>query len=130
MDQVNQSPPLIIDRGIDLEIVALIDRAGAVDQERLEQRRAGSQLPFLEKLLHQGQQAAHRRGRSAGAARELVMGCQSLVELVQLFVVFGLARFDGDDIPDIVRHGNLGRIADAEMQQSGLQDQGRVGLGS
>ena len=72
--QIDQAPALVVDRAVDLQII----RAGgprAVDEHRLEQRRAGigHRAVIDEKVLQQRQHARHVRRRHAGAGLEAVI---------------------------------------------------------
>ena len=79
--QIGQPPALVVDRAADIVVVPRIDRRRAVDQQRLEQRRAVGALEAAGvKFLHQRQHAADRRGGHAGAGAVPVLVAELLVQ--------------------------------------------------
>ena len=132
--QVDQTPALIVDRVLHLEVIPAADRARAVDHQRLHQRRAVRDLLQLEKFLHQRQHPGHggRRHARAGfvAVKCLpIRATQRVVEVAQHLKIISLVVRRHDRGLQVERDGKIRGIADAEKidrarRQRGVRRQG------
>ena len=115
---VHQAPALPVDIRAGVEVILVIRRARAVNQQRLHERRAVGRTKRREILLHQRQRTGHRRGRHAGAAFVTVVWSQYLVQLEELVWLVAQIIGDGHRDGDIKARDVATLVLDRDIPRS------------
>ncbi len=112
--QIYQAPTLIIDRAVDLEIVAGSNRAGAVNERGFHHRRTvraaqGGGEPLLEELLNERQNARDKGRGHAGSGFVAIIWPQVAVQLGQQLKIGRIRRILVFQFPVLRTGGNYER---------------------
>ena len=118
----------MVERVLHLEIIIRAQGARAIDDQRLEQRRAGSVVVIDgQELLHLRQHSRHDRCGHARALLVAVVWPDGVVQILQHLEVIPHVVREGDRHHEIVEHGVRGSgVADRVIERAG-RERGRGG---
>ena len=118
----------MVDRRVDLQVVIGAERTGAIDGQRLQQRRAGPHVEVGRQVfLDEREETGDGRRGHARARFVAIVGLERRVELPEHVEIITHVVRDGEQQDEIVvRAGRVVRVANRVKKQTALQRRRRV----